>query len=433
MKLIIHRGTHEIGGSCVELCSEKARIIIDLGMPLADAQNEPFDSRQLEGKSISELIASQLLPDVKGLYVAEEKGVDAVLISHPHQDHYGLLRYLNPEIPVYLSKGSLALIQASDIFIPTKANLRNAATFEMWQPFTIVDLVITPQLVDHSGFDAAAFLIEGDGKRVFYSGDFRGHGRKRVLLDNMLKHPTKDIDYLLLEGSMLGRGEAIYPSEKAVEDEMAAMFKVKSTIAFVFCSSQNIDRLVSVYRAAKRAGQTTVIDLYTAYILDSLKGVSDNLPQHRWPGIRVFYFYGHLKTLQANGWDSFVKECLPSRIHKEELSRDRKSMVMIAKYNPAFTRLIGYLGDLDGALGIYSMWEGYLEKSDFRQPLQRRGIVFKTIHASGHAPEQDLKRLVSAFKPKCVVPIHTFHPKDYQSLFPDTKVHPLNDGEELIL
>jgi ribonuclease J len=373
------------------------------------------------------------LPDVKGLYAGEEKGIDAVLISHPHQDHYGLLRYLNPEIPVYLSKGCLALIQASDIFIPTKANLRNAATFEMWQPFTIADLVITPQLVDHSGFDAAAFLIEGDGKKIFYSGDFRGHGRKGKLLDNVLKHPIEDTDYLLLEGSMLGRDSGLYPTEQAVEDKMATMFKSKNNIAFVFCSSQNIDRLVSIYRAAKRTGQTTVIDLYTAYILNNLRDVSNKLPQHWWSDIRVFYFHGHVKTLQDNGLGSFVKECLSSRIYKEELSRDRKSLVMIAKYNPAFTRLINYLGDSDGALGIYSMWEGYLEKSDFRQPLQRRGIEFKTIHTSGHAPEQDLKRLVAAFKPKCVVPIHTFHPQDYQSLFPDTKVHPLNDGEEFIL
>ena len=106
---------------------------------------------------------------------------------------------------------------------------------------------------------------------------------------------------------------------------------------------------------------------------------------------------------------------------------------MIAKYNFAFKRLIGYLGDLTGALGVYSMWEGYLEQSDFRKPLQRQGIEFEIIHTSGHAPERDLERLVKAFNPKCVVPIHTFHPQEYESLFPDANVHPLNDGEEFII
>jgi len=34
MKIIIHRGTHEIGGSCVEIQSKKSRILMDIGMPL---------------------------------------------------------------------------------------------------------------------------------------------------------------------------------------------------------------------------------------------------------------------------------------------------------------------------------------------------------------------------------------------------------------
>ena len=67
MKLIIHRGTKEIGGSCVEIRSKKTRIIIDLGMPLVNAQNEHFNSRLTEGKSISELIENHILPEVNGL------------------------------------------------------------------------------------------------------------------------------------------------------------------------------------------------------------------------------------------------------------------------------------------------------------------------------------------------------------------------------
>ncbi len=36
MDLTIHRGTHEIGGSCVELATENTRILIDVGLPLVD-------------------------------------------------------------------------------------------------------------------------------------------------------------------------------------------------------------------------------------------------------------------------------------------------------------------------------------------------------------------------------------------------------------
>jgi len=45
MKLIIHRGTHEIGGSCIELVSANSRILLDFGLPLVDSNNEQFDSK----------------------------------------------------------------------------------------------------------------------------------------------------------------------------------------------------------------------------------------------------------------------------------------------------------------------------------------------------------------------------------------------------
>ena len=115
MKLTIHRGAKEIGGSCVEIQSKQARIIIDLGMPLVNELNDPFDSKSIEDKETPELIQSHVLPDVRGLYAGGEKSVDAIFISHPHQDHYGLLRYINPEIPIFMTRGTKALIDVSDI------------------------------------------------------------------------------------------------------------------------------------------------------------------------------------------------------------------------------------------------------------------------------------------------------------------------------
>jgi len=433
MKLIIHRGTKEIGGSCVELQSKGTRIIIDLGMPLVNAQNEPFDKTTIKDKSIPELIDIHVLPKIRGLYAGEEKGVDAILISHPHQDHYGLLQYINPKIPVYMSKGTRALINTSDVFIPTKADLRNVAIFKMWKSFTIGDLVITPRLVDHSAFDAAAFLIEGEGKKILYSGDFRGHGRKRILFDNMIFHPLKDVDYLLLEGSMLGRGEGLYQDERAVEDKMVSLFKNKQNIAFVFCSSQNIDRIVSIYRAAKRTQHTLVVNLYTAYILDSLKGISNRLPQYWWRDIRVIYFKGHAKTLVENGLRSFLFDCARAKIEKEDINSNKKNIVMITRDNYNFTELLDHIDNFTGAQAIYSMWEGYLEDSDLTDRLKQKGISLESIHTSGHATQSDLQKLVKAFSPRFLIPIHTFHPQEYRSLFPDTNVHILNDGEEFIL
>ncbi|MDK2801679.1 MAG: ribonuclease [Clostridiales bacterium] len=34
MNIIIHRGTHQIGGSCIELSTQNTRIIFDVGQEL---------------------------------------------------------------------------------------------------------------------------------------------------------------------------------------------------------------------------------------------------------------------------------------------------------------------------------------------------------------------------------------------------------------
>ena len=428
MRLIIHRGTKEIGGSCVELDTGTTRVIIDLGMPLVDVNKEPFDSKTLEGKSTKELVDSHILPAINGLYEGGKSTINAVILSHAHQDHYGFLRYINSDIPVYMSEGAKILIDISDLFIPTKANLRNVVSFKMWHPFNIADLGVTPYLVDHSAFDAAAFLIEGGGKRVFYSGDLRGHGRKKVLFDKLLSAPPGNIDCLLLEGSMLGRENGLYQGEKAVEERMAYLFKGKENIAFVFCSSQNIDRLVSIYRAVKRSGSLLVIDLYTAYILDRLSTVSKHLPQFDWGEVRVKYFQSHAKVLVGSNQKELLYKYKRAKIEIEDIDKNKQNIVMLMRDNSIFRACLRKLTNLEGAMAVYSMWDGYITDK-FRGILAEHGISYEHVHTSGHAVLSDLQRLANAINPNYIIPIHTFHPQDYPSLFKNVRL--IEDGEAI--
>ncbi len=64
--------------------------------------------------------------------------------------------------------------------------------------FDVGPFHITPILTDHSAFDAAMLLIEGDGRRLLYSGDFRRHGRKGGLLDRLMASPPAKVDLLIL-------------------------------------------------------------------------------------------------------------------------------------------------------------------------------------------------------------------------------------------
>ena len=67
MRFKIHRGANEIGGSRVEVWTDSARIVIDLGMPLVNPDRTPFDTWKAEKRSTEELIRENILPDIPSL------------------------------------------------------------------------------------------------------------------------------------------------------------------------------------------------------------------------------------------------------------------------------------------------------------------------------------------------------------------------------
>lgn len=430
MQLIIHRGTREIGGSCVELTTPNSRILVDFGMPLVSRELGPFDSKSLKGKTVVSLKAEGILPDISGLYRGEKRDIDAILISHSHLDHYGFLQYVHPDIPVYLSKGADLLIGLSDIFLPAKVGKLYTQVVTPKKTFKIGDFTITPFLVDHSAFDALAFLIEAGGRRVFYSGDFRAHGRKSQLFQHMVKYPPERIDCLLMEGSALGREDARYRTEAEVEKRLAEILRERQNITFLFASSQNIDRLVSAYRACLRTDSMFVIDLYTAYILDRLKQISEHIPQYNWRAVRVKFLKSHADALAQAGHKDLLYAYNKSKIDMLEISKKKQRVLMLARDNKIFPALLKKIGNCAGGTIAFSMWDGYI-KPDFRSFCRENGLRFEYIHTSGHAKPADLKAFASALAPKTLVPIHTFHPARYAKLFKNVKQLP--DGEVLDL
>jgi len=118
MKFKIHRGTKEIGGSCVEVWTENTRILLDFGMPLVEKDGKEFDFSKFKELNPKELIKHGVLPDIKGLYNEIDKLIDGVIISHPHQDHYGLANYINDDAQYYLGKATHKIIELNNLFTP---------------------------------------------------------------------------------------------------------------------------------------------------------------------------------------------------------------------------------------------------------------------------------------------------------------------------
>ncbi len=432
MRITIHRGTQEIGGSCVEVTTADTRIVVDLGMPLVAPWNkkEKLETAGFARKSSKELLDMGVLPPVKGLYSldGEGPGVKGVLLSHPHQDHYGLLGHILSGIPVYLSDGARRIIEASDIFLPLKARIRNPMVIEDRKPVSIGDITVTPYLVDHSGFGAMAFLIEGEGKRVFYSGDFRAHGRKWKLFPKFLRHHPENVDCLLMEGTTLGRQGQRVETEEEVQARVVRIAREWKGLKLVYASGQNIDRLVSFYKAAQVIRGLFVVDLYTAYVLDCLGHSSIPHPSKDFGRLRVFYTKHLMRQMASAGLSGLFKRYRPFEIEPDEIVKNPGRILLM--YRGSLQAEIHSLGNFADAVMIYSMYEGYKREPSFQKVqefLSRNGIALEFAHTSGHAGFEDLKRLVAALKPKVLTPIHTFEPGRYRDLW--RSVHPLNDGD----
>lgn len=347
--------------------------------------------------------------------------IDAVLISHPHQDHFGLIDTIDSSIPVYIGELGKHLIDATRMLLGKELHSNKFSYFKSWQPFQIGDFTIKPYLVDHSAIDAYAFLIEAEGKRVFYSGDFRAHGRKSILFDKIVHDPPRNIDLLFMEGTMMKRSNDDFPTETAVEKKIYETIKDQKNLSFLISSSQNIDRIVSAYRACLRTHKTLIIDIYTAWVLEQVKITlaSQHIPIHvptmEWDLIGVYADFSQDKKLKENAsfFGDFRKRVYEHRIKKEQLAENPAGFLYLSKMSKS--RIMNSYKKEEPINVIYSQWLGYLEFTN-REYFGAEEIAayrndprvnFVYAHTSGHATVKDLKAFANAFKPKQLIPIHT--------------------------
>lgn len=444
MRIIIHRGADEIGGTCVEVSAGNTRVLLDFGMPLGDGKGGAFDEKALEGKSIRQLIGEKVLYPIKGLYRDEAPTVDAILISHSHKDHYGFLKFAHPAIPVYMSSGAEKLINVLNIFIrkdgrvvvPQPKLIHNRV------PFDIGDLQVTPYLVDHSAFDAMSFLVEekATGKRLFYSGDFRAAGWKDKLFERFVAHPPQHIDCLLMEGTMIGREAGKYAKEQDILARMIEILReTDRNVVFACCSGQNIDRIVTFYKAARRTGSLLVIDPYTACALKAIENPKNKIPQMDWTSVRVFIanYYGHGDIYVSKINDSAFKGLLPglgrAKIKPNDFPTLRQKVILLMRDTmiPALQQIPA----IKGSKLVYSQWHGYLDKEDDRTAklksfIREHDLDLEHVHTSGHATVDKLKEFVNAISPSRIIPVHTQFPGKFGEIF-GTRVFRLPNGQAL--
>lgn len=408
VSVTVHRGTAEIGGSCIEIRSAAGeRLILDAGKPL----DAPQDATDLLPRSL-------------------DRSTDAtVLICHPHQDHWGLINELPLSWQVITGVASAKLIGITARLARQPLN-RELGTWKGRGVFQVGSFRITPFLTDHSGFDAYMLLVEVDGRRILYSGDFRLHGRKSDLVRGMMQNPPRDLDMLILEGTNLGTQKPTI-TEAQLEDQFVGLAKQTPGRLFVCWSGQNIDRTVTLYRAAKRSGRTLAIDLYTAEVLEAV-AEGTKLPRPGFDKLTVVLTAGLRRHYIQYGRKDFINRMVGHGIGAAKLAGGNH-IIMVRDGLVRDYRAKGVMPTMEDAFS-FSMWNGYLAKpSETLNWFRSAGSHIQHLHTSGHASPADLRAFAKAMNAAVILPVHganwDIEQDDFERVLrlADAELYPLPD------
>ena len=391
MNIIIHRGTHQIGGSVIEISTASTRIMLDFGNELSlDEKYIPINL-DIDG-------VTKGMPDC-----------DGIVISHYHMDHLGQLTSALPEIPLYMGELSKEVAMISAEYQDKNLYLRllGANTFRGGEAFTIGDIRIRPLVIDHSAADSYMFVIEAEGKHVLYTGDFRMHGLRHHILDQLVNTYIGEVDVLITEGTSLSRDADKYISEAAVLDDISSYIQ-EGKYVFIMCSSTNIDRIMGIWQNMP-TDKVLICDAYQKRILDTVINnvyyESSLYRRHDSPlvlskGPYPKYYMDHGFVSLVRGTESFISQI-------KEFPKDDVRI-------------------------IYSMWTGYIEENLALKTLLETYPTY-ICHASGHVSKDDLIKFIELVNPDAIIPVHTDNPERLEQLVPHRNVYIVNDKDPFII
>ena len=399
MKIIIHRGTNQIGGCLTEISSCKGtKILIDIGSNLPSSDGSIKPEIELDGLT-------------KG-----RPSFDAVFVTHYHGDHIGLYNKVIPEIPIYtgeISKGIYMIVQKMLNQVDLISNediekIKTFKTFHIKEHIKIKDITITPIYSDHSAFDSYMFIIEADGKKLLHTGDFRVHGQRGKSVLKAIQLYVNKVDCLICEGTTLTRNENEILTEAQLQKKAENIFK-NNKYNFILCSSTNIDRIAAFHKAALNSNKMFICDKYQGEILEYVsKNARSGLYKFNEGEESKVYYYG--ENMQT--------------------AMKKYGFVMLVRANDKFKNIIK---QFENYHFIYSQWLGY-SKGTSENDKKIQEFIPKEIeylHTSGHATPEAIKQIINITNPDMVIPIHTEGKEKIKGLTDKALI--LDDEQEIII
>ncbi|XP_057517660.1 ribonuclease J isoform X2 [Amaranthus tricolor] len=241
-------GLGEIGMNCMLVGNYDRYILIDAGIMFPD-----FD----------EFGVQKIVPDTTFIKRWSHK-IEAVIITHGHEDHIGALPWvipaLDPSTPIFASSFTMELIKKRlkefGIFVPSRLKM-----FKTRRKFKAGPFEIEPIRVTHSIPDCCGLVMRCSDGTIFHTGDWKidetpvdGKVFDRVALEELAKEGVT----LMMSDStnIMSPGRTI--SESVVADSLLRHISEAKGRVITTQFASNIHRLGSVKAAADATGRKLV-------------------------------------------------------------------------------------------------------------------------------------------------------------------------------
>jgi ribonuclease J len=324
--------------------------------------------------------------------------IDAIVLTHGHEDHIGAVPYLLRErgdIPLIGSRLTLALISAKleqHRIAPVTRQVREG------DRITEGDWDLAFYAVNHSIPDALAVAIRTGAGTVLHTGDFK---MDQTPLDGRLtdlpgfsRLGDEGVD-LLLSDSTNAEVPGFIPSERDVGQVVKDVILGAQGRIIVACFASHIHRVQQVVDAAHESGRQVAL-------------VGRSMVRN----MQIARELGLLRIPDGTMVDLKVAEQLPSRhvllICTGSQGEPLSALSRMANREHQTVRIVS-----DDTILLASSLIPGNENAVFRviNGLSRLGatVVHKStalVHVSGHAPAGELRYLLNAVRPRNLMPVH---------------------------
>jgi ribonuclease J len=382
LEIIPLGGTGEIGKNLNLVRCNGEAIIIDCGIS--------FPGEDLPGVDL-------VIPDPEYLLSVRDE-LQAILLTHGHEDHVGALPYLLPrlgKVPIYGTPLTLALIEQKlrERRLDAPLNPVKPGT-----PFQVGSITVEPIRVTHSIPDCVAYALRTAEGIVVFTGDFKFDHTpvdgERTDFNHLARLGDEGV-LLLLSDCTNAERTGWTPSESTVSDAYYTLFANAQGRILVTTFASNIHRLQQAIDMAQLYGRKVAV-----------------LGRRMEQNVDIAMQRGYLRVepgvlISARQLDDYPPEqilVLTTGSQGEPLS----ALSQIAadeyprlKITPGDTVILSAT-PIPGNESL--VWRTVNRLVRLGAKVYHDGIA--PVHVSGHASQEELKLMISLLKPRYLAPVH---------------------------